>query len=242
MRDAAYVHQEPYVPNDERGRAFLDAGTEIAGSTTGAVAGLFVGGPAGAVAGAALGPAAAHVLRWVTSEVGDRLMDRRGRARAMAAAIYAGERLESLRGERAEIRRDDFFDETPDGRNAAREVAEGVLLTARDAFEERKVRYSGYLFANVAVYDEIDAGLAALMLGRAKALTWRQYVLLAAVAHAEEQPLPDGELSDDSDAWHAWGVRRELRDLYDAGYLYGGPRRRPGWDCVIPISPSLPFA
>ena len=42
-----------------------------------------------------------------------------------------------------------------------------------------KVRYVGYLFANVAAYDDIDAGLAALMLGRAEALTWRQYVLLA---------------------------------------------------------------
>ena len=113
-----------------------------------------------------LGPAAVHTLRW----------------------------LEALRGEGAELRQDGFFDETPDGRNAAREVAEGVLLTARDAFEERKVRYIRYLFANVAVYDAIiDAGLAALMLGRAEAQTWRQYVLLATVARAEEQPLPDGE-------------------------------------------------
>lgn len=234
MRDAACVHQEPYIPNDERGRTFLDAGTEIAGSTTGAVAGLFVGGPTGAVAGAALGPAAAQVLRWVAAEVGDRLIDRRGRARAMAAVIYAGERLEALRGEGAELRLDGFFDETPEGRNAAREVAEGVLLTARDAFEERKVRHIGYLFANVAVHDEIDAGLAALMLRRAEALTWRQYVLLAAVARAEKQPLPAGELSDDPDAWHGWGLRRELRDLYEAGYLHGGSKETPNMGLPYP--------
>jgi hypothetical protein len=168
-----------------------------------------------------------QVIRRVTAEIGDRLLDRRGRERAMAAVIYAGRRLETLRGEGVALRCDGFFDETPDGRNAAQEIVEGVLLGARDAFEERKVQHIGYLFANVAVDDKIDAGLAALMLRRAEALTWRQYVLLAVVARAGEQPLPDGAIGDHSDAWHAWGVRSELHDLYNAGYVHGGLTKLP---------------
>ena len=51
----------------------------------------------------------------------------------MAAVIFDGERIGALRGKGAERRQDGFFNETPVGHNAAREVAEGVLLTARGA-------------------------------------------------------------------------------------------------------------
>ena len=131
-------------------------------------------------AGAVLGPAAVHTLRWVTAVVRDRPTGRRGRARAMAAVIFAGLRIEALRGKGTAVRQGGFFNETPEGPQrrpgGRRRCAPDCPRCVRGA---PKVRYVGYLFANVAVYDDIDAGLAALMLGRAEALTWRQYVLLA---------------------------------------------------------------
>jgi hypothetical protein len=58
--------------------------------------------------------------------------------------IYAAER----HGERIKLgetlRVDDLFRSMPSGRSAADEIAEGVLLAARNQFEEMKVRHLGY--------------------------------------------------------------------------------------------------
>lgn len=169
-----------YVDQDS-GRGLIAAGVDVAGSVAGAGVGLVFGGSEGAIAGAVATPLATETLRWVATEVSRRVLGPRERSRAGAAVAFAAERLSVLGTEGAAIRRDGFFGEAPSGRNAAREVAEGVLLAARNSFEERKVRHIGYLFANVAVLEDIDDALAAWGLGKAEALTWRQYVLLAAV-------------------------------------------------------------
>ena len=212
MSSDLYVEEGP-------GRDLVEAGADMTGSAVGAAVGLLFGGPVGALGGAAAGPAASRALRWAAVELGQRVLGRRERARAGAAVLFAAERLRDLLESGSGLRDDGFFADRPGGRNAGREIAEGVLLKARDAFEERKVRHIGYLFANVAVLNDIDAGLAAMALERAESLTWRQYVLLAAVGRADRLPLPAGELGDDPGGWAAWGTRREFRDLHEAGYL-----------------------
>jgi hypothetical protein len=193
------------------GRDLVSAGAEIAGSTAGAAVGLVFAGPAGALAGAAAGPILNRTLGRVANEIGQRVLGHRERVRAGAAVAYAAERFEALAERGATIRDDGFFTDLPDGRNQAREVAEGVLLAARNSYEERKVRHIGYLFANVAVLPEIDSGLAALALRRAEELTWRQYVVLAAVHRHERRPLPPGQLSDDPGEWMPWGCAGSSR-------------------------------
>lgn len=86
------------------------------------------------------------------------------------------------------------------------------------------MRHIGYMFANVAVMEEVDEGLAALVLARAEVLTWRQFVILAAVGRKDRLQLPEGDLGDDPGAWQAWGARREFRDLYEQGF-FGAPGR-----------------
>lgn len=210
-------NEEPSARED-----LLALGSEMTGATVGAAAGLFMEGPAGALAGAALGPAAAEGLRWAITEVGDRVLGRRGRQRAMTAAVYAGQRLEELRGQGAELRADGFFERQDEALSSAEEIAEGVLLAAQASFEERKIRHIGYLYANTAIDEGIDRYLAALTLKRAQELTWRQYALLAMVGARDDIELPRGELSDDPGSWSSWGALRELRDLFDAGYVHAG--------------------
>lgn len=161
------MHDDRYVGTGS-GPDLVNAGAEIAGSTAGAAVGLVFAGPAGALAGAAAGPILSRTLGRVASEFGQRILGHRERVRAGAAVAFAAERLEALTRDGAAIRDDGFFSDLPDGRNQAREVAEGVLLAARSAYEERKVRHIGYLFATVAVLPEIDSGLAALALRRAE--------------------------------------------------------------------------
>ncbi|USQ81574.1 hypothetical protein NF556_07990 [Ornithinimicrobium faecis] len=212
----------------------LALGAEISGATAGTAAGLFIGGPAGALAGAAIGPAAAEGLRWAIAEVGDRVLGRRGRQRAMSAAIYAGQHLEELRSQGAELRSDGFFERQDEGLSSSEEMAEGVLLAAQGSFEEHKIRHIGYLYANTAVDDGIDRYLAGMALKRAGEMTWRQYVLLAMVGSRNEIDLPQGELSDDPGAWSAWGALSELRDLFNARYIHAGQERTDRFGLPFP--------
>jgi hypothetical protein len=195
------------------GREFWLAGADIVGSGASATAGLIFGGPAGALAGAALGPAVTRCIKWVADEYGGRRLGRRERARMGAVLHHIAERIEQLNNEGYQVRDDGFFDDTPDGRNVAREVLEGVLLTARNSYEERKLRHLGYLFANLA-HSRHDPGLCNHMIGLAEVLTWRQYVLVAAVANNKMKPLPKGKIDDNPGAWASWGLRLELSSLY----------------------------
>lgn len=209
---------DPYTA-EEPGKALVCTGSEIAGSAAATAVGLIFGGPVGAVVGATLGPAATHVMKQFAGEVAQRVLGPRERVRAGAAVGFAAQRLEELLADGAQVRDDGFFSDMPSGRNAAREAIEGVVLVARNSFEERKIRHIGYLFANLAVEPALDPAIAALALHRAEALTWRQYVLLAAVGRADRLPLPQGSVGTAATGWTEWGAKREFMDLYEGGYF-----------------------
>lgn len=210
----------------EPGRELLQTAAETTGAGLGAAVGMLFG-PGEAIAGAALGPPAVLMLKRVATEFAGRLSGQRERIRAGGAILFAAERLNVLTAEGASLRQDGFLQDLPDGRNAGREIAEGVVLAARDAFEERKVRHIGYLLANVAVDEHMDAGVAALALREAQTLSWRQYGLLAAVGRAERLSLPHREMGEASATWVAWGAMQELQSLHTEGYLRAPPRHTP---------------
>src|SRR6266511_3326365 len=122
----------PEQENEEETLAveLIESGSEIAGAATGAAVGL-VAGPLGVIGGAALGAALGRVLKHVG-----------------AAAAFAGAAI-AIALETGRQPRDDGFFETREGgdRPAAEEILEGVLQKARDAYEERKLRLLGLLYA-----------------------------------------------------------------------------------------------
>jgi hypothetical protein len=202
----------------------METGVEIAGSAAGASIGLVFAGPVGALGGAAAAPVITRTIRWVADEMACRVLGMRERVRAGAALIFAAERFARHLKDGHPIRDDGFFQDRPGGRNSGREVVEGVLQAARRSFEERKIRHLGYLFANVAFTSNVDPGLANHTIGIAESLSWRQFLLLAALGAKDQHPLPDGDLHDEAGAWTPWGVRRELAALCDQR-LVGAPPR-----------------
>lgn len=211
------------IDESDAGAQLVKAGLAIAGEVAGAGVGLLSAGPPGALVGAAAGA----VLGQVAEEFGQRILGRRERARAGAVIIYAASAI--MDGYKAGRRlRDDGFFEARDGRSSAEEIAEGVAMAARDAFEERKLPHIGYLYASAAFHSELDAHLCASVLRDARDLSWRQYVLLAAVHRGDRLPLPDIEIMlKDGRDWSGWGVRHELERLYWNGFI-GAPSKKTG--------------
>ncbi len=172
----------------DRATALIEGGAELAGASIGAAVGL-IGGPPMAVGGAAAGVLVSRALRQLGSEIQQRLLGPRQRVRVGAAFAIAAEtiagRLEA--GERP--RSDDFFDANSAGRPAAEEVLEGVLQSAGDAYEERKVPFLGKLYAAVAFDATVSRAQANFFIAVAQRLTFRQLVLVAVIWEGDVSPL-----------------------------------------------------
>ena len=165
-------------PEQSRLYELVEAGSEIAGSVTGASLGFFVAGPVGAVAGAASGSVAAQILRRVGTEIAERIVGPRQRIRMGAALLVAAEEINRRLEAGDELRRDGFFG--VEGERAdADEVLEGVLLHAANEYEERKVPLIANLFASIAFDEAVSPARATYLLQLADRLTYRQLLVLA---------------------------------------------------------------
>jgi hypothetical protein len=125
-------------------RELLESGSDLAGATTGAAIGL-LGGPGGAIEGAAAGVAVTRALKRVGAELKQRFLSPREQVRVGAAFAYAGAAIREALDRGQLPRSDGFFDEAADNRPKAEELLEGVLLKARDSYEEKKLLLLGNL-------------------------------------------------------------------------------------------------
>ena len=150
----------------------------------GNMAGVAVGFVAGPVFATGAGVAMGEALARVGAEFYDRVLAPRQSARAGGALGEAVKRI----GERLEagdaLRADGFLDVRPAGRADADELLEGTMMTAANAWEERKVKPLGRLYANLAFDGSVSPAFASYLLHVADGLTYSQMLLLAFVDQA----------------------------------------------------------
>ncbi len=203
----------------------IQSGEEMAGAAAGAAIGL-IGGPAGVVGGAAAGAAIASVLKRVGADIRQRMLGPREEMRMGAAAAFAASTIAATLDAGRQLRDDGFFEERDGDRPAADEILEGVLQKARDAYEEKKVRLLGTLYANVAFLPEISPQHADHLIALSGALTYRQLVALA-IADQQSRGGPllrNAPFRGDDNATAALGLDgnalvTELWGLYQDGLI-----------------------
>jgi hypothetical protein len=154
----------------------IDGGAELAGAVTGAAIGL-IGGPGGVVAGASAGVLLTRALKRVGADLQVRLLGPRQRVRIGAAFACAAEEIQRRLDQGASP--SPVWTQEGDGhRPEAEEVLEGVMLAAAEAWEERKVRHLGLLYAELA-FRPFRPEYAHYLVTIARRLTWRQMVCLS---------------------------------------------------------------
>jgi hypothetical protein len=221
-------------------KELIEGGSDIAGAATGAAIGL-VGGPAGVVGGAVAGAALGRVLKRVGAEIRRRILSPREELRIGAAAAFAGEKIVASLGTGREPRTDGFFDDSTTDRSAAEELLEGVLLKARDAYEEKKLRYLGNLYANLAFAPQVSPAHGNHLIALAGRLTYRQLVALAVAGDENRRDqLRHRDFRDDQPALDVLGVDgigviTELYELYQQGLMNGG---EAAWISVADVNPG----
>lgn len=149
---------------------------ESLSALSGAVSGValtFVAGPyAGGVAGAVV----ARVVRRVGAEIERLFHSPTEQRRAIEALEAAADRFQELG---TSIRNDDFFTGDGNGNSAGTEFLEGVLRSAADSWEQRKVPYIGRMFGTAVTDETITPSEASHLVRLADRLSYRQFVQLA---------------------------------------------------------------
>jgi hypothetical protein len=213
------------------GRLLVESGELIAGSmarSAGTI--LFDAGSSRVRLDSDLGAA---LSRAATAEAGvltEGQGFRREQIRAGAALAFATELAVTRTSQGRTVRRDGVLTRRDGDRSALDEIVDVVVLTARTAVEEWRVRHLGYAVAEFAVSPDLDPGVVLHGLGLAASLTGRQLAFLAAVGRRERVPLPMAPpLPVDPRAWREWGALEDLTDLRQRGLLDPAPAQpRPG--------------
>ena len=207
------------------GRTLVETGEPVAGSMSRSAAAILFDPGATRVT---VDPRLAECLRRVAADSALVPVPRE-RVRAGAALAFAVELTVTRASQGRPVRSDGFLSPDVGGRAPADELAEAVVVAARQTPEEWRVRHLGYLLAEAAVSPDLDAGVVHRGLRLAGELTGRQLVVLAAVGRRERTPLPMAPLPVDPRGWTAWGALEDLSDLQRRGLLDPPPAApRPG--------------
>jgi hypothetical protein len=214
------AHETPTEDPDSRIPAIIETSANALGAAVGGSLGL-IGPEAWMVGGPALGTAVGDVLRRVGLEVYDRVIFRRRRDRVGLTIGVMAHDARELAEAGEELRADDFFAPDPSGRSPADELGEGILLSAADAFQERKLRHLGALLPAAAVRENLSSADALWVARQVDGLTWRQLVALAMLSNPpiSELTLRDVRQHEGQQRGASGAFRQEVDELARAGLL-----------------------
>jgi hypothetical protein len=172
-------------------RHLLDAGADMVGTTTGAVAGFFTMGPVSAGFGAAAGVALSHSLRRVGEEVSQRYLAPRESKRIGSLLLITQEKIRAKLEAGFPPREGGFFDDDGLNRSASDEIFEGILLAAQREHQERKIPHLASMLCNIDLDRTISKDEANFLLRTAEALSYLQFCILGIAARQSEPPFAD---------------------------------------------------
>lgn len=140
-----------------------------------AVAGItaissIVAGPVGAVVSSIIGVPLSDFLK--------RHLSKQEKSRLERIASIVNNSVQARLDKDDHIRQDNFFDFENKEQCPASEIFEGVLMVAKNSYEEKKIEYLGNLFTNIAFDKTCSQSEANYQLHIAESLTYSQLVLL----------------------------------------------------------------
>ena len=183
---------------------------------------LLQGGLAAAATGLG-GPLAGISVSAVASALG-RFMSSRGDERAADVFLRAAEEIQRRVDAGEQIRADGFFEASGNGRSAAEETAESLLLVCRDEASERKLPYMSNMLCEIAFDASVDLDMAHQAISAADQLTYRQLCIVQLAAAKNEFSLrADDYRGQGTFSTELFSVLQECEDLYRGGLVgFGG--------------------
>ena len=217
--------------NEEIIKELVETGADISGGIAGAVIGGLIAGPVGMVIGGVSGPIITKSLKKIGEEIRSRFLSPREEIRIGAAYGFAIHKLQKYQEIGILIRNDSFFDAQETERPDSEEIFEGVILGAQKEYEERKVKFLGYLYANICINSEISREHANQLIRTINILSYRQLCLLQLF----QKKAFENIIEIDNIKIDVVDIITEIRDLNQKGLLSMTARLYDVNDNSIPI-------
>lgn len=207
---------------EEKVKDLIEGGSELTGNTALAAVGFLIGGPVGAAVGVGGGFIVSKVFKKIGTEIYDRWMGPREKMRIGAVTAFAIEAIQNKIKQGKEIRTDSFFDTDSGHRSKAEEILEGVMLKAKDSYEEKKIKYIGNIYSSAA-FSSISGDFANHTLKTIESLTYRQLCCLALYNDRNNRGAYNLRQKDFRISFieiEAQVLLQELYELYTLGLIY----------------------
>lgn len=193
------------------------------GNTVGSVASGITTLALPGVEGVLVGTLANGIIVKVFEDIGNRILSERENKKIIEAYAYSIEKISDNIQANKKLRVDDFFSNDETNRSNAEEIFEGVLFSAQKEHEEKKLKYYGYLFANIAFDETVSKSFANQLISISNRLTYRQLQMIAMYTYSsmernffEEDKLPKLDNIDKI------SIVQDTVELYRIGILNGG--------------------
>ena len=174
----------------------------IATSTSGAVTSGIISAInptlTGIIEASVFGTIITEGLQNVGEEMRNRFLSKKETTRIGSSFYFLLEQFDDNIKEGKKIRDDKFFDNIEGEFNRNEEILEGVLLAAQRSYEEKKVRYISYFYANILFETRWDGNHVNHFLRLAEGMSYRQFCLLAIYFYGPEFGLDKGNYSPTS--------------------------------------------
>lgn len=214
----------PSQPDSEKGNRLVSYGAELVGAAAGGAIGATFG-PEAAVAGAAAGGVASKFVSNVFGDVANRVLSHFEHRRLAKAAYRINATINKNLEDGMQPRQDEAtFREDDQGRSAATEILEGVLLKCQREYDEKKTAFIEKIYSNFLFHPEISPDAAYSLLNIVDRLSYRQFCLVALLGQAAQYRIDPNSLrySLQSTTGHNTltpFLRQELNDLGNYGFF-----------------------
>ena len=207
---------------EQKVKYIVEMGAEIAGGAVGTALGLLTANPVLAVTLGAVGAGISKTL----IDTAEKYLSNREKMRAGAAAGQAITDIYDRIQTGQKLRNDNFFDNTGQSRASSEELFEGVLLSAKNEHEEKKITYISNIFSN-SIFNTISIGEANHVLRIASNLTYRQMCILSLIntssslvnTNLSNKWLRDNEELISLLSIESISLRQEIMDMYSQGLI-----------------------
>lgn len=183
-RNPSFVHSRTMDNQENESESItslfrlISSSGELVGTALGGALGFISKDPGGAALGAAAGLAYSRIIQ-IAVDVAQRQLSHREHIRVGAGLTFALGKIKHYLDEGKTLRDDGFFAASENARSSSDEILEGVLLKCKNEYEEKKLRFIGNIYANVAIMPEVPAVAANWLIQKAESLTYRQMCIIA---------------------------------------------------------------
>lgn len=198
------------------GNELLKRGSKLIGPATGVYLGIVTSNPSGIILGSAIGEAISLSINDFSNRV---LSEKEKNNISIIEAFSIAKILENQETKGEPNKK--YFSNLKSGN--AQELYEGVLITAKNNYEDKKLEHIAYFYANIIYTADIEPQLSHLLLSTLQSLNFKQLSILS-IAGQQEKYTKNLAGLEEINKRHDWYqtriIQNEISNLMQNGLLH----------------------